>query len=124
MLVKCEKCGNLAYMTENRPMMCCEKTMVRIIHNMGGASIEKHMPAVQVDKGTVTVQVGEAVHPMARDHFISWIVLAQGEKTQCLELKPDDKPIAVFTLDTDRKSGFSVYAYCNQHGLWKKNVDN
>lgn len=125
-ILKCEHCGNLVCLLEDSgvPLICCGKTMVRMIHNTADASVEKHVPTVHIDGNKVTVQVGEARHPMTEGHYIQWIMLAQGKKTQWVKLKYSDEPVADFTLDLDKRGEFSVFAYCNLHGLWKKNVDH
>lgn len=124
-LLKCNKCGKLVHVQDDvgAPLLCCGKTMARIVHNTFDASLEKHMPSVTVEGNKVTVQVGEALHPMSEDHYIKWILLQQGNKSQKVDLNYTDKPIGEFTLDPKLGSAFSVYAYCNLHSLWKKNVD-
>lgn len=125
-ILRCNQCGNLVSLLEDAgvPLTCCGKTMERLTPNTADASVEKHVPLVHIEGNKVSVQIGEARHPMTEVHYIKWIALKQGQKTQWMELKYSDEPVAEFTLDTDRKDEFSVFAYCNLHGLWKKNVDN
>lgn len=125
-ILRCKQCGNLVCLLEDSgvPLVCCGKTMERMIPNTEDASVEKHVPLVHIDGNKVTVQIGEARHPMTEVHYIQWVALTQGQKTQWVELKFSDEPVAEFTLDLYRKEEFSVFAYCNLHGLWKKNVDN
>lgn len=123
-ILKCRQCENTVCLLEDAgiPLVCCGKTMERMTPNTTGASVEKHVPLVHIEGNKVEVQVGEARHPMTEVHYIRWIALTQGRKTQWVELKYSDEPVARFELDADKKSIFSVFAYCNLHGVWKKNV--
>ena len=58
---------------------------------------------------------------MTEEHYIEWIALSSNEGVQIKWLKPGEAPIAEFKL-TDPESIVEVYAYCNLHGLWKKEV--
>ena len=123
--LKCEVCGNLVGMLHDggAPMTCCGKTMSRLVPNTTDASVEKHVPSVKVEGYTVTVQIGEAPHPMEAAHHIEWIMVNQGAKTQRIALTPDSAPIAVFECSPDDGNNISVYCYCNLHGLWKRGME-
>lgn len=122
--LQCEVCKNLVLVLQEstKPMQCCSKTMVKLVANTADASIEKHVPSVEIEGNNVMVHIGEAQHPSTQEHYIQWIMLAQGDKTQQVALSPTDTPVAKFTLDSEGSSEFSVYAMCNLHGLWKKNI--
>lgn len=124
--LQCETCKNLVSVLQEsaKPMQCCSKTMVRLVANTANASVERHVPSVEVDENMVTVLVGEAQHPSTGEHHIQWIMLTQGDKTQQVALSPADIPVAKFTLDSEGPSVFSAYAICNLHGLWKKNINH
>lgn len=89
------------------------------------------------ERNSLTINIGEPAHPMQPEHHISWIYLYsfQGGQLKCLA--PDDSSTVTFALAEkdayvycDRaickgshckfncKRGFSVWAYCNQHGLF------
>jgi len=123
--LQCEVCKNLVSVLQEsaKPMQCCGKTMARLVANTADASIEKHVPSVEIDGNKVKVYIGEAQHPSTPEHYIQWIMLAQGEKMQQVALSPTDTPVAEFILDSGGTSPFSVYAICNLHGLWKKNIN-
>ena len=64
------------------------------------------------------MRIGSVQHPMTDDHYIEWICLESEHVIQYVHLKPTDKPEAKFGLcrgDEVRE----VYAFCNQHDLWK-----
>ena len=55
---------------------------------------------------------------MLEEHYIEWVILETNRGYQLVNLKPGDKPEAFF----DYEEGMVVYAYCNLHGLWKKEM--
>ncbi len=117
----CEHCGNIIAMIRDCgvPVYCCGEKMQEIKPGTTEASGEKHIPIYDLDGSTVTVHVGAAEHPMCEEHYIQWICLETKNGVQYRELKPEDKPTACFTLcDGDEVVG--VYAFCNQHSLWKQ----
>lgn len=116
----CKHCGNIITFAENKgvPVMCCGEKMTELVPNSVDAASEKHVPVVSVEGNKVTVTVGEVNHPMLAEHFIKWVVLETSEGVQRKELKPEQKPEAVFVL-ADGETVVTAYAYCNLHGLWK-----
>lgn len=120
---KCELCGNLVGLIQSGggTLVCCDEPMVLLEANSKDASQEKHVPVAALSGNTLTVTVGEALHPMTPEHYIQWIMVNQNGKTQRQELTPENEPKAVFTLDAG-KGPVVIYAYCNLHGLWQKEV--
>jgi len=92
--------------------------MTELVANTEEASVEKHLPAVEVADNEVKVVVGSAVHPMEEDHYISFIYLETTSGGQFKKLKADDEPKANFSIAAGDKP-VAVYEYCNLHGLWK-----
>lgn len=90
----------------------------RLIPNTVDAAFEKHVPQIFIDGDTVTVQVGSIEHPMLDAHWIQFIVLETATDYQVKDLKPGEKPVAVFTLAPGAKP-IAAYEHCNLHGLWK-----
>lgn len=119
---KCSHCGNIIAFMENKgvPVMCCGQKMDEIIAGSVDAAAEKHVPAVTVNEGTVCVTVGEVAHPMTEEHHIAWVVLETKNGFQKKELNPTGAPEVKFALADDE--AVAVYAYCNLHGLWKKEL--
>jgi len=100
---------------------CCNRKMDELIPNTVEASGEKHIPAVSVENGVVTVNVGSVNHPMQDVHYIEWVQLVTENGIQRKELKPGQEPNVVFHLGDDKP--VAVYAYCNLHGLWKTELN-
>ena len=101
--------------------MCCGAPMDELKANTEDAAQEKHVPAVTVEGNIVTVVVGEAAHPMIEEHYIQWIALETKQGAQRKPLCPGQEPKAVFAL-ADGDEAVAAYAYCNLHGLWKKDI--
>lgn len=86
--------------------------------NSVDASFEKHVPVYKIEDGKLVVRVGEIDHPMINEHYIMWIALTYEDKIEKIDLKPGEKPTAIF----DYIKGSKIYAYCNLHGLWVKDI--
>lgn len=119
-LFKCLKCGKIiAIEKEGVPStVCCGQDMVEIKANTEDAAQEKHVPYAEVEGDGVYVRVGEVAHPMEENHYIEWIAAEYSDSLVKYMLKPGEKPEAYF----DFEKGMKIYAYCNLHGLWKKEL--
>ena len=119
----CEHCGNMIAVIKDAkvPMMCCGQKMKELIPGTTDAAVEKHVPAFEVKDGRVIVNIGEVAHPMVEAHFIEWVVLQTNQGIQKKDLRAGMEPKVVFALSEGEKVE-AVYAYCNLHGLWKKEV--
>lgn len=116
----CEHCGNIVGMIHSAgvPLMCCGQKMTKLEAGVKEASKEKHIPVVKTEGNLVTVTVGEVIHPMTEEHSILWVYLQtdKGGQRKCL----NGDATVTFAL-TDEKP-VAAYAYCNLHGLWKKDI--
>jgi len=119
----CKHCGNIVGFARNTgvKVKCCGEDMVKLEANTVEASFEKHIPVVEVNGNIVKVTVGSDLHPMTVEHNISWVAVETVQGNQRKVLKVDSKPEVSFAmLDGDKVK--TVYAYCNLHGLWKKDM--
>lgn len=116
---KCSLCGNVTLkLTDGQgPLSCCGQEMTLMTANSTDAAQEKHVPVLSLTGDLLTVTVGEVIHPMTAEHHIGWILVEQGDKVQYVTLSPELEPKAEFKVDSKEK--FTVYEYCNLHGLWK-----
>lgn len=119
----CETCGNLVslYNEGGGTLVCCENDMKELIPGTVDASLEKHIPVIEVEGNKVTVTIGSVIHPMVDEHWIEWIYLETKEGTQRKCLEPGCEPKAVFML-AEGDEVVSAYEHCNLHGLWKKEI--
>ena len=114
----CKHCGNMVEMVYDAgvPVICCGEPMHILEANTVDAAEEKHVPVVSVEGNTAKVVVGSVEHPMAKEHYIMWIALIQGNKIQRVDLNPEEPPKAEFCIEPGKE--MTVFAYCNLHGLW------
>jgi superoxide reductase len=117
---RCSLCGQIIIKVHDTgsPLICCGKEMEQIKPNTVDASQEKHVPLVKIEGTKVTVHVGSVDHPMLPEHFIQWILLETNKGNQRKELKPGEKPEAVFFIGEGEKV-LHAFAYCNLHSLWQ-----
>lgn len=118
---KCSVCGNvITKVTDSSvPVFCCGKPMEELVPGSVEASAEKHIPIYTTDSNKVFVVVGDVEHPMLPEHFIEWIAVETESGSQIRYLSAGEKPAAGFCMGREDKL-LAVYAYCNLHGLWKK----
>lgn len=120
-IYKCEKCGNLVEMLEQKcdSLSCCGEVMKELVPNSTEASAEaeKHIPFCQVEDEVVLVTVG---HPMDKDHYIKYVIAEYKDSIIKYMYNPGEDIDIIF----DYEPGMKVYAYCNLHGLWMEEVDN
>ena len=118
----CEKCGNVVEIINASGVIphCCGQKMSILEAGVVEASREKHIPEVEVIDGRVNVVVGSVLHPMAEEHSILWVYLETDKGGQRKNLEVGKEPRVVFALADEKP--VAVYAYCNLHGLWKKEI--
>lgn len=116
---RCKKCGNIALkpVDSGAPLSCCGEPMAELKAGVTDAALEKHVPALTLEGSKLKVQVGSVAHPMTPEHYIQLIAVEQAGKMQYISLTPEQDPTAKFQVDADKP--FTVYEYCNLHGLWK-----
>ena len=118
----CEFCGNIVTKINdsNVPLFCCNKPITKLEVGSIEASHEKHIPVVNISNNKIIITIGEIEHPMIEEHSILWIMLITNEGEYLKYLNVGNKPIVEFIINDERP--LSVYAYCNLHGLWKKDI--
>ena len=117
----CHHCGNIAALIRDNgvPIFCCGEEMEELIPGTTEASEEKHIPVYEVNGNTVRVTVGAAEHPMTEEHYIEWVCIETEQGIQYAHLNPGDAPKAAFSI-CGGDHILAVYAFCNQHNLWRK----
>lgn len=117
---KCMKCGALVIVVDdckcdNCGIKCCNQEMSIKLPNVEDASYEKHMPEYEIIDNKIKVVVN---HPMEEDHYIEFIALVKDDLKIVKYLNYKDEASVVFDLIEDS----TIYAMCNKHGLWKKDI--
>lgn len=103
------------------PLVCDGHQMVELKAGSVDAAVEKHVPTVTVEGDQISVCVGSVTHPMTEAHLILWIALETDRDAQIHWLQADEAPEARFTVPAGQTAK-AVYAYCNLHGLWMKEL--
>jgi len=114
---RCSICGNLVGLINKGggELVCCGQPMTLLQPNTSDGAKEKHVPVGTRQGNLLHVTVGSVAHPMIETHYIQWICVVQGNKTQRAALKPGETPEADFVI---ADGPVSIYEYCNLHGLW------
>lgn len=120
-LYVCSICGNVVEVvnTGATALVCCNKPMDKLEAGTKDASLEKHVPVIEVIDGGIKVKVGSVPHPMEEKHFIGFIEVLTKDQVLRAELGPDQAPEASFMVASG--DVIEVREYCNLHGLWKAN---
>lgn len=113
----CKHCKKI--IISNNSVTCHLEEMEELKANTCDASLEKHVPVVSKNGDSYIIKVGEVLHPMEKEHYITFICLEFDDGYMIKYLKPGMEPICEFQTKSSPKA---VYEYCNLHGLWKKDI--
>ncbi|MFH1837323.1 MAG: desulfoferrodoxin [Candidatus Omnitrophota bacterium] len=118
-IYKCSVCGHVVEIAkEGAPtLVCCGEHMEKLEAKTQDEGKEKHVPVLEDTNGEVKVKVGSAEHPMIEEHYIKFIEVLTEKQVLRAELKPGEKPEAVFCVSKGDVTG--VREYCTVHNLWK-----
>ena len=116
---QCAICGQIVAIVKETgvPLVCCGQEMNELIPGSVDASVEKHVPMIEIDGDKIIVTVGSTPHPMTKEHHIEWVSLQSRFGNQRKALKPGMEPKVCFRV-CEGDEILAVYAYCNLHGLW------
>ena len=118
---KCKHCGAMAKVLQDCNcgdcgIKCCGEQMEALVPNSVDASFEKHVPNYEIKDGKMYITVN---HVMEENHYIEWISVVNGNTVATTYFKPGEEAKTV----CDYIPGSEIYAYCNKHELWKKDVE-
>ena len=118
---KCKHCGAMVKVLQDCNcdgcgIKCCDEQMQELEPNSVDAAIEKHVPTYEIVGDKIIVKVN---HVMEEEHYIEWVCVVDGNKEKTVYFKPGEEAQAKFCYS----KGAILYAYCNKHGLWKKEVE-
>ena len=117
-IYRCAVCGNVVeVLNPGATLSCCGQPMTLLDGKTTDGATEKHVPVVERMASGYRVTVGSVEHPMVEGHYIQWIELLTPTEVLRKELKPGDKPEAIFKTDATE---VAAREYCNLHGLWKQ----
>ena len=118
---RCLKCGAVVEALDDCNckdcgITCCGQKMVECRPNSVDASFEKHVPTYTIKCRKLLAKVN---HVMEDEHYIEWIALVADNTLYRQHFKAGQVPEAEFPYI----KGSKLYAYCNKHGLWIRDVD-
>lgn len=110
-LYVCPVCGNAIHSIGNAVVSCCGITLPAL-----EAEEADHEHFLTIE--TVEDECFLAIHhPMTKEHFISFVVSVTADRTNMVKFYPEGNAQTRMQL---RGHG-TIYWYCSQHGLFKKN---
>ncbi|MBR0466409.1 MAG: helix-turn-helix domain-containing protein [Clostridia bacterium] len=102
-----------------------------IIHSVGknlNSCCGINLPPLEVEeeneRHTITVEnIGSEIfvtvnHEMTKTHYISFIAYVTSDRCELVKLYPEQDAAVYFT----KRGGGTIYAYCNNDGLFKKEL--
>lgn len=117
---KCDSCNAVVKVLEDCnckcKIQCCGKEMRKLEPNTFEASAEKHIPTYEVKGDKIFARVNNV---MEEEHYIKWIAIVFDGVEKITYFKPGDEPVA----HCKYVKGSKIYAYCNKHELWVKEVE-
>lgn len=118
----CKHCKRIVYTYfGGGTLTCCGEEMTLLQPKKMDQGNEKHLPVVEYEGiDQIKVTVGSVLHPMATEHWIQWILVAQDSTYQIKTFNSGETPIWSFSINPDQK--IKVYEFCNLHGLWLTEV--
>ena len=118
-IYRCQICGHVVEVVNPGAVLsCCGEPMKLMKENTSDGAKEKHVPVIEPIEGGYRVTVGSVEHPMLPEHYIQWIELLTPTDVLRHELKPGEKPEAIFLTNAEAKD-VTAREYGNLHGLWK-----
>jgi len=108
----CNNCGNLVTTTAKIEGSCCGSKMT-ILQKIKSDDIIKDVEVVE-DEYFVTLD-----SPMTKENFVTFVSVKSFDKYLVIRLYPEQDTTVRFKYIP----GATIYAYCNKHGLWSKNVE-
>lgn len=106
---------------EHNALVVSPDGLEELVPDSTDGATEKHVPVVEVSGDHIHVNVGSADHPMQAEHYIQFIALVTDEMYEIHTLEPGNNPSTDFYIGRGDHPQ-AVYAYCNIHGLWVKDL--
>ena len=104
----CPCCGNILLATGEAAISCCGRKLEAMVPQK--AEPESRLKVTEVEDEWLL----ESDHPMEKDHYISFVAFAMGDRIQLIKLYPE------WALQTRlHRGGHGMLLwYCTQHGLF------
>ncbi|MBQ3321486.1 MAG: helix-turn-helix domain-containing protein [Firmicutes bacterium] len=111
-LYVCPICGNVIQSTGDAALSCCGVTLPALEAEKPD---DRHQIKIETIEDEYYVSMD---HPMTKDHYISFLIYRTGDRIDTVKLYPEGNAECRFF----RRGQGEVYAYCNRHGLFRRNL--
>lgn len=108
----CPVCGNVIQSTGEGTYTCCGIVLPML---QTEEEDEDHKLQVELVEHEYYVHMD---HVMTKEHYISFIAYVSSDRIQFVKMYPEQNVECRFT----KRGHGMIYAYCNQHGLYKVRV--
>ena len=108
----CPVCGNVIHSVGAIAVSCCGVTLSPLEAKAADGAHAVSVSPVE-DEWFV-----ESRHPMEKEHFLSFVALAQSDRVTLVKWYPEGNAEARFP----RRGHGVLYVYCARHGLFKQNL--
>lgn len=119
-IYKCDLCTNMIEVINPGvgELVCCGQPMKLLVANTVDASVEKHVPVLEIQGEQKIIRVGATPHPMEKEHYIMFIEAISADKKYLKRkyLFPGEEPMMEFKA---KHNNIIARDFCNLHGLWK-----
>lgn len=104
----CPICGNVTVCTGNAEISCCGKKLEALEPKKADKTEKLNVEQIENDWYI------SSEHPMTKDHYISFIAFAKGDKIEIIKQYPE------WNLQTriQRRGHGKLMWYCTQHGFY------
>ncbi len=108
----CQNCGDIIYSTGKPDISCCGRKINALEHK---EQDEAHKIKVDIidNQNYITIK-----HKMTKDHYISFVAYVINNLVFLVKLYPEQNA----ELSIPRYGRGKLYAYCTEHGLFKKEL--
>ncbi|MDD4377179.1 MAG: helix-turn-helix domain-containing protein [Eubacteriales bacterium] len=108
----CPICGNIITAVGDGHFSCCGITLPKQESELMD---EEHSSSIETieDEYLITMQ-----HPMTKEHYVSFIAYVTLDSVEIVKLYPEQD----ISIRFRKKKHGVLYAYCNKHGLFRKNI--
>lgn len=104
----CPKCHNITLCTGTAEVTCCGKKLTALKAEKAAENEKLHVEMVENEWFI------SSNHPMAKDHYISFLAFVTGERIQIIKQYPEWN----LSVRVQKRGHEMLLWYCTQHGLF------
>ena len=104
----CPLCGNVLFSTGNAAIHCCGRRLEP------EKALSEGLPPITVEEMDTDYYV-TFDHPMEKGHYLMFAAYVKSDRVTLHRLYPEQEGAVRFPI----QRGGKLYAYCNQHGLFR-----